>query len=94
MGIALAGELNGYPGPAHVLELASMLDLSKAQHDRTQELFEEMQKTAILLVTELLATETELDPAFVDGDVKDASLHRILADTAASRASSLYASQI
>jgi len=27
-GLALAAELNGYPGPSHVLELADKLDLS------------------------------------------------------------------
>ena len=26
MGLALAAELNGYPGPSHVLELADKLD--------------------------------------------------------------------
>ena len=28
MGLALAAELNGYPGPAHVLEVADQLGLS------------------------------------------------------------------
>ena len=28
MGLALAAELNGYPGPSHVLELADKLKLS------------------------------------------------------------------
>ena len=31
MGLALAAELNGYPGPSHVLELADKLDLSADQ---------------------------------------------------------------
>ena len=31
MGLALAAELNGYPGPSHVLELADKLDLSPDQ---------------------------------------------------------------
>jgi hypothetical protein len=30
MGLALAAELNGYPGPAHVLELSERLALSPA----------------------------------------------------------------
>src|SRR5215475_1130417 len=30
MGLALAAELNGYPGPSHVLELADRLDLSRS----------------------------------------------------------------
>src|SRR6266403_2113948 len=66
IGMALAAELNGYPGPAHVLELASALDLSEAQRGRTQALFEEMQKAAMPLGNEVLATETELDQASRD----------------------------
>src|SRR6266513_580064 len=73
MGMALAAELNSYPGPAHVLELASALalDLSEAQRGRTQALFEEMQKTAMPLGNEVLAKETELDQAFASGRIDD-----------------------
>ena len=31
MGLALAAELNGYPGPIHVLELGDQLNLSSVQ---------------------------------------------------------------
>jgi hypothetical protein len=34
MGLALAAELNGYPGPSHVLELADKLDLTTEQRAR------------------------------------------------------------
>ncbi len=34
MGLALAAELNGYPGPAHVIELADSLELTEAQRTR------------------------------------------------------------
>jgi hypothetical protein len=78
--MAVAAELNGYPGPGHVLELASALDLSEAQRGRTQALFEEMQKAAMPLGNEVLAKEMELDQAFASGRIGDASLHRILAD--------------
>ena len=40
MGLALAAELNGYPGPSHVLELSEKLALSPAQKERIQKLFE------------------------------------------------------
>ena len=42
MGLALAGELNGYPGPVHVIELAEPLQLSVAQRQHVQQLFEAM----------------------------------------------------
>src|SRR6266513_2757863 len=47
MGLALAGELNGYPGPSHVLELADQLDLSSDQRTRVQGLFDSMKAEAV-----------------------------------------------
>src|SRR5438552_19141178 len=47
IGFALAAELNSYPGPAHVLELARALNLFEGQHDRTRLLLEEMRNTAV-----------------------------------------------
>ena len=34
LGYALAAELNGWPGPLHVLELADDLDLSSSQREQ------------------------------------------------------------
>src|SRR3978361_899056 len=42
MGLALAAELNGYPGPSHVLELADKLKLSSYQRADIQRLFDAM----------------------------------------------------
>src|SRR6266508_4268688 len=47
MGLALAAELNGYPGPMHVLELADSLDLSGQQRVKMQELLAVMKAEAI-----------------------------------------------
>jgi Spy/CpxP family protein refolding chaperone len=80
MGLALAAELNSYPGPAHILELASALNLSEDQRDRTHALFEEMRNTAAPLGKEVLAKEGELDEAFASGRIDDAALHRMLAE--------------
>src|SRR5262245_58316557 len=43
MGLAKAAELNGYPGPSHVLELAAPLRLTAEQRAATQALFQRMQ---------------------------------------------------
>jgi Spy/CpxP family protein refolding chaperone len=80
MGLAMAAELNSYPGPAHVLELASALNLSEDQRDRTRALFEEMRDTAVPLGNEVLAKEGELDEAFASGRIDDAALRRILGE--------------
>src|SRR6266478_9941548 len=42
MSLALAAELNGYPAPRHVLELAEPLQLSAAQRARTADLMAAM----------------------------------------------------
>ena len=46
-GLALPAELNGYPGPAHVLELSEPLELSASQREQILEIFEEMRDEAI-----------------------------------------------
>lgn len=66
MGLALTAELNGYPGPSHVLEHANALKLSDDQQSRVRALFETMTAEAIPIGRELLAREAELDQAFVD----------------------------
>ena len=49
MGLAKAAELNGYPGPAHVLELATQLNLTADQKLKTEAIFRSMQARAIPL---------------------------------------------
>ncbi|MEL7115145.1 MAG: hypothetical protein AAGP08_06055, partial [Pseudomonadota bacterium] len=46
-GLALPAELNGLPGPAHLLELQDELELSNAQVAAITLLFEEMRADAI-----------------------------------------------
>jgi hypothetical protein len=82
MGMALAAELNGYPGPAHVIELADALKLSNEQLVHTRALFAEMQQTAVPLGNELLSKEAELEQAFAGARIDDESLHRTLGDIA------------
>jgi Spy/CpxP family protein refolding chaperone len=64
MSLALPAELNGYPGPAHALELAEQLKLSPQQRARTQELFGQMQREAKAVGEEVIAAETALDTLF------------------------------
>jgi hypothetical protein len=64
MGYALAAELNGYPGPSHVLELRERLDLTEAQQNRIQDLFDAMTAETIPIGERLIAQETELDRQF------------------------------
>ncbi|NJO36061.1 MAG: hypothetical protein HC869_26375 [Rhodospirillales bacterium] len=64
MGLALAAELNGYPGPMHALELADRLQLTAEQKQRLQQLFEAMKAEAIAVGERLIASERALDQEF------------------------------
>ncbi len=63
-GLARPAELNGYPGPLHVLELADDLDLSGKQRDAAQRSFERMQARARELGHALIAAEAGIDALF------------------------------
>ncbi len=49
MGLALAAELNGYPGPIHAIELADQIHLSPDQVSKLKALFEAMKAETIRL---------------------------------------------
>jgi Spy/CpxP family protein refolding chaperone len=66
MSLALPAELNGYPGPAHTLELADSLALTDEQQARTRALFEQMQQEAQAAGGEVIRAETALDRLFKD----------------------------
>jgi hypothetical protein len=80
MGMAKAAELNGYPGPAHVLQLALQLGLTDAQRRDVQAIFDRMSAAAKPLGGELIAQEQALDQLFVGGDITP---KRLAAATAA-----------
>ncbi len=67
MGFALPAELNGYPGPLHVLELAEQLHLTPTQRARMQELVAAMQAATASLGEALIAAERSLDRVFRSG---------------------------
>jgi hypothetical protein len=74
MGLALPAELNGYPGPAHVLELSDQLGLSAEQKARVQSLFDSMKAEAVPLGENLLAQEAALDEQFSNRSISPESL--------------------
>jgi hypothetical protein len=74
MGLALAAELNGYPGPLHVLELREPLALSESQRAKVQALFDAMKAETVRLGESLLAQEADLDRLFASKTITEASL--------------------
>lgn len=74
IGLAKAAELNSYPGPLHVLQLADQLGLSEAQRKATDSLYATMREKAVALGHRLIEAERSLDQAFRDGQIDAATL--------------------
>jgi Heavy-metal resistance len=77
MGYALAAELNGYPGPMHVLQLADQLNLSPAQRSELETQVAAMKREASALGEDVITLETELDRLFVSRSVTPTSLQQV-----------------
>ena len=84
-GLALAAELNGMPGPAHMLELKEQIALNQDKVTKTQALLDDMRKAAIPTGERLIAAELALENAFAKGAVEEASLRRLLAEAESAR---------
>jgi hypothetical protein len=76
MGLALPAELNGYPGPVHVLELGGQLRLTTEQRIRVQELHAAMKAEAIPLSERLMTQEADLDCQFATQSLRLRSCKR------------------
>jgi len=84
-GLALPAELNGAPGPAHLLELRDEIPLSAEQVQKVQGLFDDMRTEAIPIGERLIAAEAAIEEAFASGTVQEASLRRLLTEAESAR---------
>lgn len=82
MGYAKAAELNGYPGPTHVLELASQLQLSSEQRAATRNLLADHKAAARQLGADIVEAERALDALFASRRADEASVRRLAAEIA------------
>lgn len=85
-GLAKPAEFNGFPGPAHVLELAADLDLTDTQRDAVEAAFAAMQAEAQTLGARLIEAEAALDAVFASGPPSETALRARLVDAEAVRA--------
>ncbi len=83
-GLAKAAELNGAPGPAHLLELKAEIGLSAEQVAAVTAMFERMQAAARAEGETLIALEVALDRGFREGTMDLATLERLTAAIGAS----------
>lgn len=84
-GLAKAAELNGIPGPSHLLQMSDDLDLTPNQIETIKSLFKKMKQRAMQLGEQLIAQESELDTQFKDSTITEETLRSTLADIAKTR---------
>lgn len=85
-GLALPAELNGRPGPAHLLEFEEELDLSASQLEAISAIYEQMLTAAVAAGERFIAAEAALSNAFAGSDLSEERLRGLLAEAAEARA--------
>ena len=82
-GMAKPAELNGYPGPRHVLDAveAGEFDLTTDQREQVEVLYSKMRSEAITLGTQIIDVEQALDNAFQNGTINEAFLEEKIAES-------------
>lgn len=82
MGFAKAAELNHYPGPKHVMELAVKLGVTEAQMAETEKIFNKMKKETTELGKLLVDKEKKLDDLFASKQITPVKLDAMVAEAA------------
>jgi len=78
MWMASVAELNHYPGPRQVLELAAKLELSAEQRQATINLYDEMRPEAVRLGKQLVEQEQRLNRIFAWGQASEENIEPIV----------------
>ncbi len=86
MGLALSAELNGFPGPRHVLDMADQLELRAEQLGSTQALFERMNIESKMMGERLVGLEQQLDQAFSNRSINEETLRNLTREIGQQRA--------
>ena len=77
-GLAKAAELNGVPGPAHLLEMKKEIGLNPEQIHAIENLYQKMKQEAIPLGLELIELEKQLNNHFSNQTITDELLRELL----------------
>lgn len=75
MGLAKAAELNGFPGPKHILENKAQLNLSAEQESKVRDSFQKMKLEASNLGKKIVEQEKQLDKLFSDNQINEEILN-------------------
>lgn len=77
-GLAKVAELNGLPGPKHILEMKKGIELTYEQEKKVIALFKDMNREAIILGNRLIEYERELNNRFVERQIDEKVLIDLL----------------
>lgn len=77
-GLAKAAELNGLPGPKHILEMKEEVELSSDQERKIAALFKAMNEEARGLGKKLIFYEKELNDRFAERNIDEQMLAELL----------------
>ena len=77
-GQAKAAELNGVPGPQHLLQMKNEIGLNEMQYSAINEVYQQMKSQAVLQGERLIALEQHLGSGFRDRTITDAMLRNTL----------------
>jgi len=81
-GMAKLAELNGYPGPRHVLDMAQEVELTSKQEKEINKLYEEMKSQAIALGEKIINLEQEMNEGFANKIITPDELEAKLTESA------------
>ncbi len=83
-GMAKPAELNGYPGPRHVLDAveAGEFELTSGQKEQIEALYEDMRSEAIEIGKEIINLEKVIDNAFVNETITEELLQEKVLESA------------
>ncbi len=84
-GLALPAELNGVPGPAHLLELKVELELSADQVGAIEAIYAAMKTEAIAAGERLIAAEKALEAGFRGGFMTPEALRALIHEASTAR---------
>lgn len=89
-GLAKAAELNGVPGPIHLLEMKDDIGLSAKQAEKIETIFQAMRTRAIPLGLKLIELEDLLNRHFANNTITEISLKKLLDEIGKTRSKLRY----
>lgn len=84
-GLAKVAELNGVPGPRHLLEMKDEIDLSQAQVEAIEAIYQKMNASAVRLGEQLIEQEYALEQRFRNNIPDSEELEQLLSEIGKTR---------